>query len=64
MNIVRSLLGEELIPTKECMVESPSILVNLRRERDRLARKLEDVNKAIQALEANPEINTVLELIA
>lgn len=48
--------------TKPC--ESPSPLETFKRQRKQLEEKLLNVNRAIEALEANPEVTKVLELIA
>lgn len=49
---------------KCCEVESPSILTNLQRQKKNLESKLERVNAALNALEQNPSVTEVLELIA
>ncbi len=45
------------------MVQSPSVLDNMKRSKLNLEKRLTDVNECIAALEANPEITRVLELI-
>jgi len=44
--------------------ESPSPLDNLRRRKLQYEERLKAVNDAIEALEANPQVTKVLELLA
>lgn len=60
INSLMSSGGQEKI----CEVESPSILENLQRQKRNLESKLERVNAALNALEQNPSVTEVLELIA
>lgn len=46
------------------LTNSPSVLDNMKRRKLQLEEGLKDVNDCIQALEANPEITRVLELIS
>ena len=47
---------------KQC--ETPNLLKTFQHKKIRLQEQLDNVNAAITALEAHPEINTLLELIA
>lgn len=51
------------MPTAKQVVESPSILDNMKRQKSMFEERLNSVNECIEALEANPEITRVLELI-
>ena len=59
---------EDIYPTQGIgeakSVESPSILDSMTRKKLRLEQQLKDVNSCIEALNKNPEINKLLELIA
>lgn len=61
MDILSNPCGEQAL-TKQC--ESPSMLDNLKRRQRDAAERLNDLNAAIAALEANPEVAKVLELVA
>ena len=50
------------MPTPSC--ESPSVVENLKRRKLSLTKQLSDVNNALAALEDNPEVMKVLELLA
>lgn len=54
---------ESLIPMKSCEVVRPNIKDGLVSRRTRLKAQLDDIELAISALEANPEIAKVLELV-
>lgn len=51
-------------PMINSQVESPSILDNLKRRKLHIEEQLGKVNAAITALEENPSVSKVLELIA
>lgn len=61
MDVLSSACGEQM-NIKQC--ESPSLLDNLKRRQRDAAERLNDLNAAIAALEANPEVAKVLELVA
>lgn len=61
MDILSNTCGEEVSP-KQCI--SPSMLDNLKRRQREAAERLNDLNAAIAAMEANPEVAKVLELVA
>jgi len=52
---------EDISPNQCC---SPSLLETLKRRQKELASRLDDVTAAVNALETNPEISKVLELVA
>lgn len=58
---------DQLLPEKDpCgeMVKEPSIINTLKRRKKVLEESLTNVNNALKALEENPKIMEVLELIA
>jgi hypothetical protein len=56
-----SCCGQEIAPKQ---ASSPSLLDNLKRRQKEAQSRLEDLNAAITALESNPEVARVLELVA
>lgn len=63
MSEFNSMLALETQCEKQACDVTPSILEKLTRTRARLSAELANTNKAIEALESNPEIARVLELV-
>lgn len=57
-------ISEGTCCTSEKQAVAPSLLDNLRRRQIDASSRLADLNAAIAALEANPEVAKVLELVA
>lgn len=55
-------LGGEVISPKDC--QSPSLAETLKRRKQHLEADLANVTGALEALEKNPEVARVLELVA
>lgn len=64
MNGLSSIIGAgqcEIAP-KECYIDT--LLGNLQRRKQRAEVELQQVNEALEALEKNPEVAKLLELIS
>lgn len=44
-------------------IQPPSVLAQLKQQRERAQAQLQDLNQAIEALEANPETVRILDLL-
>lgn len=65
MNPLNSIMSvTECCEMPTIQAESPNLLETFKRKKARLEQQMTDVNAVIAALEAHPEINTLLELIA
>lgn len=64
MDIFNALGGQEVCCVSQEQAISPSVLDTLKRRQQELNMRLADVNAAIEALEKNPEVTKVLELLA
>lgn len=62
MNILSPINDCDREITKQA--ESPNLLETFKRKKSSLQQRLNDVDAVILALEKNPEINSLLELIA
>lgn len=64
-NPLNQVLGGDCeMPVKAANCQDDSILGSLKRKQLRLTADLEAVNQAVSALEANPDLMKVLELVA
>ena len=63
MNILNSITEGPCCDTTK-QVESPNLLETFKRKRVSLQQRINDVDAVILALEKNPEINALFELIA
>lgn len=66
MNIMDDVLatGPSCEMKEAVAVSSPSMLQNLKEKRNNMQRRLDDLDAAIKALEENPNVAKVLELVA
>lgn len=61
------MYGGELTKTGQCapgIMKQPTITERLSSEKQRLESRLEEVNKALEALNKNPEIAEVINIIS
>lgn len=55
----------EPVPTTDCKVKTyqPTLTERLKREQADLSDRLAEINAALSALEANPQVQAVLDLV-
>lgn len=61
------MYGNEAVPmpctASEISKYQPTLTERIKRERDEVAARLADLDTALQALEANPQVKAVLDLV-
>lgn len=64
MNPLNSIIPGDCCESPKPQIESPNLLETFKRKKLRLTQQLADVDAVIKALEDNPSINQLFELIA